>query len=133
MNTTVKRIVAACCLIGILLIAINYSLVDAFALSLCIGGFVWMLFDRRIENLKTQVAILRRGETDIQESVEGLYRGEALSQESVEVLNQRIDTLHESVDSLYETLDKLQRRVEYHSEWCQSLQEMIGAQRRTGE
>ena len=132
MNTTVKRIVAACCLIGILLIAVNYSLVDAFALSLCAGGFVWVLFDRRIENLKTQVAILRRGKTDIQESVEGLYRGEAISQESVEALSQRIDTLHESVDALYETVDKLSRRVEYHSEWCQNLQEMIHPRHRAG-
>ena len=131
MNTTVKRIVAACCLIGILLIAMNYSLFDAFALSLCAGGLVWVLFDRRIENLKTQLAILESGERGLQESVEGLYRGETVFQESVGGLGQQLDSLHESTDALHETVDKLHRRVEYHSEWCQSLQDMIGAQRRT--
>ena len=49
---------------------------------------------------------------------------------SVEALGQRVDTLHELVGALYESVDKLQRRVEYHSEWCQSLQEMIDAQHR---
>ncbi len=69
MNTTVKRIVDACCLIGIFLMAVNYSLFDALALSPCAGGLVWVLFDRHIENLKTRAAILENGETVLQESI----------------------------------------------------------------
>ena len=87
MHTTVKRIVAASCLIGILLIVVNYFLFDAFALSLCAGGFVWIFFERRIENLKTRLAILEHGETALNESVEALgqryngpqYSGQELS------------------------------------------------------
>ena len=44
----------------------------------------------------------------------------------IPTLSQRIDALHDSVDRLYETVDKLNRRVDYQSEWCQSLQERIG-------
>ena len=83
MNTTVKRILGVCFLIAILLIAVNYSIVDALALSLCAGGFVWILFDRRIADLKTRLAIMENGENRIHESVEALYRGETIFQESV--------------------------------------------------
>ena len=79
--------------------------------------------NRRIENLKTRLAILESGETGLQESVEALYRGETVFQESVDALSARMDSLHDSVDNL-------QRRVEYHSEWSQSLHEMIAAQDR---
>lgn len=128
MRITAKMVLGVCCLLGIYWIAQSRSVLDALALSLCAGGLVWILFDRRIENLKTRLAILERGETDLQESVEALYRGETVFQESVEAVGQRMDSLHESVDDLYESVDKLSMRVEYHSEWCQSLQEMIAVQ-----
>ena len=40
-------------------------------------GLVWILFDWRITDLKTRVAILENGETALNESVKGLYRSEA--------------------------------------------------------
>ena len=127
MNSTVKRILGACCLLGIYWIAVNHSILDALALALFAGGLVWIILDKRIENLKTRLAILESGETGLQESVEALYRGETVFQESAEVVGNRMDSLHDSVDGLYESVDKLQRRVEYHSEWSQSLHEMIAA------
>ena len=130
MNSTLKWIVGVCCLLGIFWIAQSRSVLDVLALSLCAGGLVWILFDRRIENLKTRLAILESGETGLQESVEALYRGETVFQELVEALSSRIDTLHESVDALYETVDKLSRRVDYHSGRFESLQEMIAAEHR---
>ena len=130
MNSTLKWIVGVCCLIGIYWVAQSRSILDALALSLCAGGLVWILFDWRIENLKTRLAILESGETGLQESVEALYRGETVFQELVEALSSRMDAMHDSVDALYESVDKLSRRVDYHSEWCQSLHEMIGAQHR---
>ena len=130
MKTTVKMVLGVCCLIGIFWIAATHSILDALALSLFAGGLVWILFDQRIENLKTRLAILESGETGLQESVEALYRGETVFQASVEAVGTRLDTLHDSVDALYESVDKLQRRVEYHSEWRQSLQEMIAVQHR---
>ena len=81
-----------------------------------------MDYDTRIAALEEQLDSLERRSIIFQETV---------FQESVDALSQRIDALHESVDRLYETVDKLQRRVEYHSEWCQSLQEMIGCEHRT--
>ncbi len=123
MNTTVKQILGMCFLVGIFLIAVNHSLFDAFALSLCAGGFVWIVFDRRIENLRMRVAILERGGSTFRESVEGLYRSETVIQESMGGLSSRIDSLHESVDTLHESVDKISRRVDCHSEWFQSLQE----------
>ena len=44
----------------------------------------------------------------------------------IPTLSHRIDALHDSVDRLYESVDTLKRRVDYQSEWCQSLQERIG-------
>ena len=41
-----------------------------------------------------------------------------------------MDAMHDSVDALYESVDKLSRRVDYHSEWSQSLHEMIAAENR---
>ena len=114
MRSTLKWIVGVCCLIGIYWVAQSRSILDALALSLCAGGLVWILFDQRIENLKTRLAILERGETNLQESVESL--------------GNRMDAMHDSVDALYESVDKLSRRVDYHSEWCQSLQERIAVQ-----
>ena len=96
----------------------------ACAFSMCRGGLVWIVLDKRIADLKTRLAILESGETNLQESVEGLYRGETVFQESVEAVSNRVDALHESVD-------KLQRRVDYQSEWCQSLQERIGTPHRS--
>lgn len=70
MNTTVKRILGVGFLIAILVIAVNHSIFDALALSLCAGGVVWIVFDRRIADLKTRVAILERAETARHESVD---------------------------------------------------------------
>ena len=75
-----------------------------------------MNYDTRIAELEEQLDSLERREI--------IFR-ETAFQESVDALTQRIDALHESVDALYETVDKLGRRVEYHSEWCRSLQEII--------
>ena len=86
MNTTVKWILGMCCLPGIFLIAIYHSILDALALSLCAGGLVWILFDRRITDLKTRLAILENGETTLNASVDGLYRGETTFHESVEAV-----------------------------------------------
>ena len=130
MNRTAKVILGVCCLLGIYWIAQSRSVLDALALSLCVGGLVWILLDKRIADLKTRLAILESGETGLQESVEVLYRGETVFHESVEAQGKRIDSLHDSVDALYETVDKLSRRVEYHSEWRQSLHEMIGVEHR---
>ena len=121
MRSTLKWIVGVCCLIGIYWVAVNHSILDALALSLCAGGLVWIVLDKRIADLKLRLAILESDETGLQESVEALYRGETVFHESVDALSARMDPLYESVD-------KLSRRVEYHSEWCQSLQEMIDAQ-----
>ena len=74
MNTTVKRILGVCCLVAIVLIAGNYSLFDAFALSLCAGGLVWIGFDKRIADIKTRLAILESGQTVLQESMDNLRR-----------------------------------------------------------
>lgn len=86
MNITVKRILGVGFLFAILLIAINHSILDALALSLCTGGLVWIVFDRRIVDLKARLAILESGERGLQESVEGLYGGKTVFQESVERL-----------------------------------------------
>ena len=131
MRSTLKWIVGVCCLIGIYWVAQSRSILDALALSLCAGGLVWIVLDKRIADLKTRLAVLESGETNLQESVEGLYRGETVFYESVDALSNRMDSLHGSVYALYETVDKLQRRVEYHSEWCQSLHEMIAAEHRS--
>ena len=131
MNSTVKRILGVCCLIGIYWVAQSRSILDALALSLCAGGLVWIVLDKRIADLKLRLAILESSETGLQESVEALYRGETVFQELVEALSSRMDAMHDSVDALYESVDKLSRRVDYHSEWCQSLQEMIAAEQRS--
>ena len=44
------------------------------------------------------------------------------SEPPIPSLSHRIDALHDSVDSLYETVDKLHRRMDYQSEWCESLE-----------
>ena len=131
MKTTVKMVLGVCCLIGIFWIAATHSILDALALSLFAGGLVWILFDQRIENLKTRLAILKSGETGLHDSVEALYRGETVFYESVDALSNRMDSLHGSVYALYETVDNLHGRVEYHSEWCQSLHEMIDVEHRS--
>ena len=84
MRSTLKWIVGVCCLIGIYWVAQSRSILDALALSLCAGGLVWIVLDKRIADLKTRLAVLESGETGLQESVEGLYRGETVFQESVE-------------------------------------------------
>ena len=81
-----------------------------------------MDYDTRIAELEAQLDSLERRSIIFRETV---------FQESADALNQRIDALHESVDALYESVDKLSRRVEYHSEWCQSLHEMIAAEHRS--
>ena len=109
MRSTLKWIVGVCCLIGIYWVARKAdSILDALALSLCRR---WLGVDsfwiKRIENLKTRLAILESGETGLQESVEALYRGETVFHESVEASGHiECDTLHYSVDALYETVDK---------------------------
>ena len=80
-----------------------------------------MDYDTRIAELEEQLESLERRETIFRETV---------FLESVDALSQRIDALHESVDALHESMDKLQRRVDYQSEWCQSLHGMIAAQYR---
>ena len=85
------------------------------------GVMLMMDYDARIAELEERVDSLERTAIIFRETV---------FTESVEALTKRIDSLHESVDALYETMDKLQRRVEYHSEWCQNLQEMISSQHR---
>ena len=84
-------------------------------------GLVWILFDWRITEIKARVAILERDETDFYVSVDALDQRMAALDESV-------ISLHQSVGGLHETVDKLQRRVDYQSEWCQSLQEVIGVE-----
>ena len=130
MKITVQIVLGVCCLLGIFWVAQSRSILDALALSLCAGGLVWIFLDRRIADMKNRLAILERGETGLQESVDALYRGETVFQESVEALGSKMDALHESVNALYESVDKLARRVNYHSEWCQTLQEMVGAEHR---
>ena len=83
MRSTLKWIVGVCCLIGIYWVAQSRSILDALALSLCAGGLVWIVLDKRIADHKTRLAILESGETGLQESVEALYRGETVFHESV--------------------------------------------------
>ena len=82
-------------------------------------GDLMIDYGARIAALEAQLDSLERREI--------IFR-ETIFQESVDALSQRIDALHESVDALYETVDKLNRRVEYQSEWCQSLQDRIDTQ-----
>ena len=128
MRSTLKWILGVVFVFGIIWLSLFHSIYDALALSLCTGGLVWIVLNGRIAALKTRLVILERSEIQIHESVEALYRGETVFQESVEALGQRMDNLHDSVNELYELVDKLQLRVEYHSEWCQSLQERIAVQ-----
>ena len=70
-------------------------------------------------------------QNSVSHSGERRDRGETIFQESVEALGSRMDAMHDSVDALYESVDKLSRRVNYHSEWSQSLHEMIATQHRS--
>lgn len=125
MRRTLKWILGVGCVFGIIWIALFHSSFDVLVLSLCTGGFVWIVLRTQITILKTRLAILENSQIQVHESVEALYRGETVFQESVEALGQRMDNLHDSVNELYELVDNLHQRVDYQSEWCQSLQDMI--------
>ena len=75
LKTTAKIVLGVCCLLGIFWVAQSRSILDALALSLCAGGLVWIFLDRRIADLKNRLAILERGETGLQESVDGTIQG----------------------------------------------------------